>query len=114
MGWRRPLLGLDPAPAVREPERGALVAAVGDELQPLPVGDQPIGEPVGLEPLLVAGQLVVEAETGLGGVTLVPDLDQATGDVHPTHRSGRSEEHTSELQSLLRISYAVFCLKKKN
>src|SRR3546814_4667499 len=26
----------------------------------------------------------------------------------------RSEEHTSELQSLLRISYAVFCLKKKN
>src|SRR3546814_5055867 len=28
------------------------------------------------------------------------------------HR-GRSEEHTSELQSLMRISYAVFCLKKK-
>src|SRR3546814_4228719 len=28
--------------------------------------------------------------------------------------SGRSEEHTSELQSLMRISYAVFCLKKKN
>src|SRR3546814_1798165 len=36
-----------------------------------------------------------------------------------SHRSGgfgrarRSEEHTSELQSLMRISYAVFCLKKK-
>src|SRR3546814_3188430 len=29
-------------------------------------------------------------------------------------RSARSEEHTSELQSLMRISYAVFCLKKKN
>src|SRR3546814_2174555 len=29
-------------------------------------------------------------------------------------RRGRSEEHTSELQSLMRISYAVFCLKKKN
>src|SRR3546814_6842252 len=28
-------------------------------------------------------------------------------------RDGRSEEHTSELQSLMRISYAVFCLKKK-
>src|SRR3546814_7685045 len=28
-------------------------------------------------------------------------------------RSARSEEHTSELQSLMRISYAVFCLKKK-
>src|SRR3546814_7465717 len=30
-----------------------------------------------------------------------------------TLRSRRSEEHTSELQSLMRISYAVFCLKKK-
>src|SRR3546814_10264884 len=29
-------------------------------------------------------------------------------------RIRRSEEHTSELQSLMRISYAVFCLKKKN
>src|SRR3546814_6771788 len=33
----------------------------------------------------------------------------------PAHRRDlRSEEHTSELQSLMRISYAVFCLKKKN
>src|SRR3546814_9869981 len=37
--------------------------------------------------------------------------------VQPTHATSdmywRSEEHTSELQSLMRISYAVFCLKKK-
>src|SRR3546814_6088757 len=32
---------------------------------------------------------------------------------HYIRRPGRSEEHTSELQSLMRISYAVFCLKKK-
>src|SRR3546814_2199821 len=32
----------------------------------------------------------------------------------PEARACRSEEHTSELQSLMRISYAVFCLKKKN
>src|SRR3546814_1948530 len=32
----------------------------------------------------------------------------------PLERGKRSEEHTSELQSLMRISYAVFCLKKKN
>src|SRR3546814_5405719 len=32
----------------------------------------------------------------------------------PGYRERRSEEHTSELQSLMRISYAVFCLKKKN
>src|SRR3546814_5196144 len=31
----------------------------------------------------------------------------------PSRKDGRSEEHTSELQSLMRISYAVFCLKKK-
>src|SRR3546814_9453226 len=42
---------------------------------------------------------------GVGG-----DLD---GAVQPDRRSLRSEEHTSELQSLMRISYAVFCLKKK-
>src|SRR3546814_5542235 len=36
--------------------------------------------------------------------------------VHAVTRTApeRSEEHTSELQSLMRISYAVFCLKKKN
>src|SRR3546814_2024738 len=43
---------------------------------------------------------------------------QAAGGVPPTDPRGRkplarSEEHTSELQSLMRISYAVFCLKKK-
>src|SRR3546814_6805034 len=32
---------------------------------------------------------------------------------HPPVPMSRSEEHTSELQSLMRISYAVFCLKKK-
>src|SRR3546814_6009594 len=33
--------------------------------------------------------------------------------VRPAQPAARSEEHTSELQSLMRISYAVFCLKKK-
>src|SRR3546814_7853108 len=33
--------------------------------------------------------------------------------LHPFMPYGRSEEHTSELQSLMRISYAVFCLKQK-
>src|SRR3546814_2666389 len=36
-----------------------------------------------------------------------------TRDFRPRLAAGRSEEHTSELQSLMRISYAVFCLKKK-
>src|SRR3546814_3981651 len=42
---------------------------------------------------------------------LVPYPD---GALDATRRDSRSEEHTSELQSLMRISYAVFCLKKKN
>src|SRR3546814_2327758 len=37
----------------------------------------------------------------------------ASGDAAMTLGTSRSEEHTSELQSLMRISYAVFCLKKK-
>src|SRR3546814_1677293 len=39
---------------------------------------------------------------------------QRAGRKHVAMHKGRSEEHTSELQSLMRISYAVFCLKKKN
>src|SRR3546814_7775633 len=37
----------------------------------------------------------------------------AAREPEPAGRDARSEEHTSELQSLMRISYAVFCLKKK-
>src|SRR3546814_2475699 len=45
--------------------------------------------------------------------------DVEDADVHRRHRrirllAGRSEAHTSELQSLMRISYAVFCQKKKH
>src|SRR3546814_2163800 len=43
----------------------------------------------------------------------LPVVAAATGGEHPGHPPFRSEEHTSELQSLMRISYAVFCLKKK-
>src|SRR3546814_8701909 len=45
----------------------------------------------------------------------VQKLEQAGVDVVAAEggRQARSEEHTSELQSLMRISYAVFCLKKK-
>src|SRR3546814_4747478 len=61
------------------------------------------------------GVVVVVAKTdpaaaGAKGISLlVVETDEAEG-----FRRGRSEEHTSELQSLMRISYAVFCLKKNN
>src|SRR3546814_3257020 len=47
----------------------------------------------------IGGRHALEAERGRG-------IEEAI-------RERRSEEHTSELQSLMRISYAVFCLKKK-
>src|SRR3546814_14273039 len=50
------------------------------------------------------------------GAVLVQVLHLALVDVRRLHLDAgvRSEEHTSELQSLMRISYAVFCLKNKN
>src|SRR3546814_6696403 len=44
------------------------------------------------------------------------DMQVDRNDIRDAAHDGiaRSEEHTSELQSLMRISYAVFCLKKKN
>src|SRR3546814_6149977 len=48
---------------------------------------------------------------GVGSATTPFGNDSAT--VMPSPGASRSEEHTSELQSLMRISYAVFCLKKK-
>src|SRR3546814_1865549 len=42
----------------------------------------------------------------------IPELDRVSDVLDAA--TVRSEEHTSELQSLMRISYAVFCLKKKN
>src|SRR3546814_3916353 len=65
----------------------------------------------------VGDAAVVRSDGGL--VDLVDD-QQRVGDLGAHDRQqrerrfgARSEEHTSELQSLMRISYAVFCLKKK-
>src|SRR3546814_2828953 len=69
---------------------------------------QPLGDAIAFG-LRLAGadhHLVIgRARAGVGAI----DDDFA----HPV-LGDRSEEHTSELQSLMRISYAVFCLKKKN
>src|SRR3546814_10935279 len=46
-------------------------------------------------------------------VSLHAPTDELRSELVPLNRKYRSEEHTSELQSLMRISYAVFCLKKK-
>src|SRR3546814_1417362 len=52
------------------------------------------------------------AKVTCGTVVNIPKL--LYGGLDASLSGGRSEEHTSELQSLMRISYAVFCLKNKN
>src|SRR3546814_9467116 len=64
------------------------------------------------------GGLASGGESGSGhratGIAWAPDCKKAGGPISDwAARLFRSEEHTSELQSLMRISYAVFCLKKK-
>src|SRR3546814_9504689 len=53
-----------------------------------------------------------QLESGADGTASVNDCFRPVSRYFD--RITRSEEHTSELQSLMRISYAVFCLKKKN
>src|SRR3546814_3179487 len=55
------------------------------------------------------GERCAPASAGRGPAAAVRPVDAAC-----RQPAVRSEEHTSELQSLMRISYAVFCLKKKN
>src|SRR3546814_5365473 len=56
-------------------------------------------------------RLLTIAQAFRHGLTLVEVLETTRFD--PWFLRQRSEEHTSELQSLMRTSYAVFCLKKK-
>src|SRR3546814_1657761 len=84
--------------------RGALAEAVA---QPMPVLATAVR------------QRIVFAEAAATG-RLVEEIDEDCPAAQEIARLGdevrawlRSEEHTSELQSLMRISYAVFCLKKK-
>src|SRR3546814_10042689 len=78
--------------------------------------------PIDDESLRAAIQAVLPA-TPMGELESIKSLpgmiDAAANTLHKAWRAGidlaaRSEEHTSELQSLMRNSYAVFCLKQKN
>src|SRR3546814_3471767 len=83
----------------------------------------PRGAVMVVERLLLFDRLMIEITLGERATTIG---DQGRGDCHFVQRppaclgtfgmpvlDQRSEEHTSELQSLMRISYAVFCFKKK-
>src|SRR3546814_8912197 len=60
----------------------------------------------------MSGNRVLEALSMSGSMRRVPQRNGPFSEAF-SPPDGRSEEHTSELQSLMRISYAVFCLKQK-
>src|SRR3546814_3978078 len=77
-----------------------------------PEGGKPIGVPRSMLRSLIVG-IGSLPMFGLGVATLAwTAVEDRTRERRGWH--DRSEEHTSELQSLMRISYAVFCLTKKN
>src|SRR3546814_3580229 len=78
------------------------------------------GHSHGIEPKMQRGQLISRLQraqmnfgVGIGWPCLHNRHFPQLHAVKFTRGAVRSEEHTSELQSLMRISYAVFCLKKK-
>src|SRR3546814_4531574 len=98
------------------------VKLFGDDLDQLIASGQELEEIVGGVP--GAADVKLEQVTGLPVLSIVPRREMLASygvsmatvqDIVATATGGQgSEEHTSELQSLMRISYAVFCLKKKN
>src|SRR3546814_9530465 len=86
-------------------------------LRPSTASDAPVGEALDkLKPALA--EVGAEIDRLLDSLLAVPE-DSRDRLYHAMRHAAigggkrRSEEHTSELQSLMRISYAVFCLKKK-
>src|SRR3546814_1805046 len=76
-----------------------------DRVDAAPAGNEQAGHRAGLHRLRPGNQRRLRQSRKRPAV---PGLHRS-----PAVPAGRSEEHTSELQSLMRISYAVFCLKKK-
>src|SRR3546814_4989510 len=94
---------------------GGPVVAVKAFAVPQPPGQQEMKQRPEFAQVIFQGR-TGQAQT-LSGVEFAGSLGGLAGGVLDVLRfienQHRSEEHTSELQSLMRISYAVFCLKKK-
>src|SRR3546814_2585524 len=104
-------------------------AALGFRLEHAVVGPQPLAHTIHVQRAAAVGHInavraVAFHQQGLLGQRLGVDHvahhqkaryihTEIAGDTDMLLGNVRSEEHTSELQSLMRISYAVFCLKKK-
>src|SRR3546814_1801545 len=85
---------------------------------PLPAAASEMNDTVATLNDPIAQERMAETITAIVGALMqmqVGPLAKAVAEIDPESDAAyRSEEHTSELQSLMRISYAVFCLKQKN
>src|SRR3546814_2942823 len=103
-------------PTRRSSDLARVAASRPARRRPARRGPQTKSSPVESSPVRRAGALEAgmarKVTPGAGG-RLGKVCDPAPPDIG-RWPCDRSEEHTSELQSLMRISYAVFCLKKKN
>src|SRR3546814_9695735 len=94
----------------RDPLRQILLAIVAaPHLRPAEEETLIAGQPANHRRFLAAERLLVGVISDGQAGEIADILTQREGAIEL-----RSEEHTSELQSLMRLSYAVFCLKKKN
>src|SRR3546814_6888126 len=86
----------------------ALKCGVSDQNWLAPLVDE-------LRFLLISGDVSLEADDDAHEITVIASATKKAKCVRCWHHRAdvRSEEHTSELQSLMRISYAVFCLTQK-
>src|SRR3546814_5801008 len=83
---------------------------VDDRVGLTDVAEELVAQPLALARAAHQPGDVDEAELGFDNLGRAGDL----GELVEPRIGDRSEEHTSELQSLMRISYAVFCLTRKN
>src|SRR3546814_4592716 len=115
---RRRLAAAHPELAAEQAVAIVVIKTTGDRIQ-----DRALSEIGGkglftkeIEEALVAGEVDAAVHSMKDVPTWLPDgltVDHLLPREDPRDAFFRSEEHTSELQSLMRISYAVFCLKKK-
>src|SRR3546814_10752294 len=113
-----------PASRCRPSSSGCLPMAGGTARKPAPALDSILAEaracrlcaahlPLGPRPVVRAAASARLLIVGQAPGTRVHETGIPWNDRSGDRLRDRSEEHTSELQSLMRISYAVFCLKKK-
>src|SRR3546814_7056458 len=102
--------------AEKASEAATAMQVTAADLLRLGVIDGIVEEPIGgahRDPIKAIKSLSVAINEELDQLSVQSPVQLRTGRQDKFLTMGRSEEHTSELQSLMRISYAVFCLKKK-